>query len=390
MIDTPTDNSKLTSHGEFAGKIPVDLSLSKLLIYGISLGVGAEAVVVANAMSQPKTIFRIASPLVHTDPSVFNEILRASFTGMLSLDGGLYSEPLMMLRLFIAWKSLSTAPMFERQTFIENCGIAHVRLNHFITSSHHLLHSVNDVLDKNAPVLSFNNMITNWNETTINKLRLILLWSLEFNLLCTADKPAPAKPNVISFPKFVDRDSFLVEFPAPYDNIHWNSGNSKYIYLLPVHLPVLTETPVLLQSFFNVVSNLTPATRHVVLVVRHNSTTKDNNRILKSKSGKSSKKAIKCEYSSSDVFVVLVVMKVCDCWSEEESQGDQSRGSSLLRSIVDNIATASGSCDGLAIRRIDCNSSEIALFAFGVNTETQVEVVSQVNFMANLQFGWII
>ena len=58
-------------------------------------GVGPEAVVVASALSQPKTLFRIASPLIHTDPDEICDIVRTTLMGAIALDAGMYSEPLM-------------------------------------------------------------------------------------------------------------------------------------------------------------------------------------------------------------------------------------------------------------------------------------------------------
>ncbi len=49
----------------FAGQLPVDLQLSRLIVHGISLGIGAEAVALASALSQPKSVFRLASTLIH-------------------------------------------------------------------------------------------------------------------------------------------------------------------------------------------------------------------------------------------------------------------------------------------------------------------------------------
>lgn len=65
MISQPNDEGMLTYTGLFAGQLPVDLQLSRLIVYGISLGIGAEAVVLASALAQPKSVFRLASALVH-------------------------------------------------------------------------------------------------------------------------------------------------------------------------------------------------------------------------------------------------------------------------------------------------------------------------------------
>ena len=66
MITLPSDNGELTPMGRMAGSLPVDLQLSRLIAFGISLGVGAEAVAIAAALTLPKMPFRTANPLIHT------------------------------------------------------------------------------------------------------------------------------------------------------------------------------------------------------------------------------------------------------------------------------------------------------------------------------------
>lgn len=46
---------------------------------GLRLGVTAEAIAMAAVLSAPCPPFRHASPVVHTDPAVFNSIAAESF-----------------------------------------------------------------------------------------------------------------------------------------------------------------------------------------------------------------------------------------------------------------------------------------------------------------------
>ena len=55
------------------------MQLGQLICYGIALGVGTEATVMAAALSQPQVAYRRASPFIHTDPDEFNSIVRTSF-----------------------------------------------------------------------------------------------------------------------------------------------------------------------------------------------------------------------------------------------------------------------------------------------------------------------
>ena len=42
--------------------------------------------------------------MIHTDPDEYNYIVQQTFLGAATLDGGVYSEPIMYLKMFIAWQ----------------------------------------------------------------------------------------------------------------------------------------------------------------------------------------------------------------------------------------------------------------------------------------------
>jgi HrpA-like RNA helicase len=66
MITEPNDWGELTPLGRMSGNLPVDLHLSRMIAFGIALGVGAEAVAMAAALTVPKSPFRTAHNLIHT------------------------------------------------------------------------------------------------------------------------------------------------------------------------------------------------------------------------------------------------------------------------------------------------------------------------------------
>lgn len=67
--------------GRFSGALPCDLQLGRLVALGVVMGVARAAVLMVAALIQPKSLFRIASPLIHTDPDEFNDIVRTTFIG---------------------------------------------------------------------------------------------------------------------------------------------------------------------------------------------------------------------------------------------------------------------------------------------------------------------
>jgi hypothetical protein len=144
MLTQPDDSGELTSFGRLSGQLPVDLQLGRLVAYGIALGIGPEAVVLAASLSQPKSLFRIASPMVHTDPNEYNAIVQQTFLGCVELDNGAYSEPIMYLNMYIQWQAMTD--MNEREAWLAKHGVVRSRIRQFASVAKHLQERVNDAL----------------------------------------------------------------------------------------------------------------------------------------------------------------------------------------------------------------------------------------------------
>ena len=196
MITQADDDGRLTSIGRLAGSLPVDLKLGCLIAMGITLGVGTEAAILASALSQPKSPFRLASPMIHTNPDEYNDIILQTFVGASALDDGQYSEPIMMLRMFILWYNMDHA---ERNDWCSKHGLAHVRVRQFVSSSTHLIERVNSGLStgkkreggrgsqfaKNKDVLSLDDLPhpDNIDNRSLTIYRLILTWTADGNVV---------------------------------------------------------------------------------------------------------------------------------------------------------------------------------------------------------------
>ena len=68
----------LTAHSsssplQIAGRLPVDLMLGRFVSFGVAVGLSSEAVIVAAALSLPKSPFRIASTHIQSDPDEYNK-----------------------------------------------------------------------------------------------------------------------------------------------------------------------------------------------------------------------------------------------------------------------------------------------------------------------------
>jgi len=149
FIESPNDQGKLTSMGRFVTAIGLDLDIGRFVGLGCQFGLTNECVAIAAMLQQPKSPWRIANPLIHTEgerakrasldedehtnhnltnittlpppcsiknahnlaslvagaASEYNMIMSRSFMSKAYFDGGLYSEPLSMVNLMLAFIS---------------------------------------------------------------------------------------------------------------------------------------------------------------------------------------------------------------------------------------------------------------------------------------------
>ena len=242
MITSADDYGRLTKLGYLAGQLPVDLELGRMVALGVALGVGAEACIIAAALSLPKAVFRSVSRFHHHNPDRLHDITSHVLVGNLNLDMGLYSDPLAMLVLYIQFKSklfnVSRGMMYTGNnqnnenhmwSWLEAHGLVKTRVLHFISSADNLIDRMNKALrsygvstggirgagsgkPSNSDELEIDNLqpsntksivsaehllVKNiqsirenaecknpaLSEAVINRLRLMLVWSGDSNLL---------------------------------------------------------------------------------------------------------------------------------------------------------------------------------------------------------------
>jgi hypothetical protein len=248
MLTTPDDSSFLTSLGTFAGALPVDLVSSKILIHGITLGIGVEAIILVAALLQPKTIFRIAHPLIHANPKEYCSIVSQTFGGYLQYDQNTYSDPILMIRLFLDWFQARDNKRIQIQQVY---GVVKARMSHFISSARNILEKINGMKHLVPSSLSFDGLSPILSASTVTKLRLILLWNLHFNLTICVIKPKKAVNKYAIDLKAVnatDQPAMNEELFAPYFPKYVSleiAKIGKYVYKVPtlkgLEMPLVQE-----------------------------------------------------------------------------------------------------------------------------------------------------
>ncbi|KAJ1458668.1 hypothetical protein M885DRAFT_428282, partial [Pelagophyceae sp. CCMP2097] len=123
----------LTKTGKFVASLGIDLQLGRFVATGLALGIGSLATGVAAALSQPRTPFRVASPLVHLDPDDFNQIMREGLFARSRFDAGTYSDPVALVRLEKAYSEAA-----DKYAFCRAHSLAAARTRQLTQSMDHL------------------------------------------------------------------------------------------------------------------------------------------------------------------------------------------------------------------------------------------------------------
>ena len=97
------EEADITFLGRFSLSLPVDLDLSRVVLYGVLFGCAADAIVMAAAMSLSQDVFSLPSRVLTKDETVFQQSLARSYNSRCSLDSHTYSDAIMVRNLFKEW-----------------------------------------------------------------------------------------------------------------------------------------------------------------------------------------------------------------------------------------------------------------------------------------------
>ncbi|XP_077976886.1 uncharacterized protein LOC144432533 isoform X2 [Glandiceps talaboti] len=101
-----TENSEhgdITLLGHVALKLPLDIILCRLVVYGVLFNCTCDAVVMAAALSIRMDPFTLPNLMIMKDPEKFLKSSTNSFKSRARFDNGQYSEPIMYVNMFKAW-----------------------------------------------------------------------------------------------------------------------------------------------------------------------------------------------------------------------------------------------------------------------------------------------
>lgn len=225
MITSPDDGGELTAMGRFTGQMPMGFQECKLVVYGIALGVGVEAVILAAALIQPKTLFQYVSKVTQTDPTYFNSVTVKTFLGALALDDGIYSEPIMYLAAYIHWYSMKGSKYASKVTWLYKRGIDRLKFMQFVDCVTNLIErtrvALTDSMYDNASVIRGEDSLQVGHLTSevVNKLRLLLTWSADGNIIRMQPMCRMHSSQIAISEPVISKSLIAPLFPV---NVHWD------------------------------------------------------------------------------------------------------------------------------------------------------------------------
>ena len=103
VVDEEAD---ITFLGRFSLSLPVDLDLSRVVLFGALFGCAADAVVIAASMSLSQEVLSLPTRVVMKNEKEFQQSLGRSLRNRYSLDSGSYSDAILVRNLFKKWLEL--------------------------------------------------------------------------------------------------------------------------------------------------------------------------------------------------------------------------------------------------------------------------------------------
>ena len=131
-----SEEADVTLLGKFSLSLPLDLNLCRLVLLGILFGCPLDGIVIAAATAMYQDVFLKPMKVIMNDLHRFCQSLTTSTFSRMKYDAGCYSNPIMMLNMFIDWLQYkSRHPHTSRRElavkFGANNAVKTARLLHF-------------------------------------------------------------------------------------------------------------------------------------------------------------------------------------------------------------------------------------------------------------------
>ena len=98
-----SEEADVTLLGKFSLSLPLDLNLCRLVLLGILFGCPLDGIVIAAATAMYQDVFSMPMKIIMNDLHRFCHSLNTSTFSRMKYDDGCYSNPIMVLNMFIDW-----------------------------------------------------------------------------------------------------------------------------------------------------------------------------------------------------------------------------------------------------------------------------------------------
>ena len=98
-----SEEADITLLGYFSLSLPIDLSLCRLVLFGVFFGVPLEGITIAAFLSLYQDVFTLPSRVVVTSDNLYMQMLKRSTEARVYFDGGQYSDAVMACNMFREW-----------------------------------------------------------------------------------------------------------------------------------------------------------------------------------------------------------------------------------------------------------------------------------------------
>ena len=131
-----SENAAVTLLGKFSLSLPLDLNLCRLVLLGILFGCPLDGIVIAAATAMYQDVFSMPMKVIINDLHRFCQSLTTSTFSRMRCDDGCYSNPIMILNMFIDWlkyrnENPHTSRREQARKFSSKNAVKPARLLHF-------------------------------------------------------------------------------------------------------------------------------------------------------------------------------------------------------------------------------------------------------------------
>ncbi len=208
-----SDSYELTTCGKLINMMQVSVDIGVMLFFGVLLGIPTEMAVIATVLESSDSIFRDPKKKAKFHhPDFINSEARELYWAMDDLNGGVYSDPIMMLKIFKMYHEIKCRPKTSKNDLMDFNRKYY--LNYHKTETFYTL-ARSKVLELNNAICEINNDLEadeirrksdgvfffacenlDNKDPVLHLIRTVIAWNNGGNVIQTADPSIPLDRSI--------------------------------------------------------------------------------------------------------------------------------------------------------------------------------------------------